>query len=659
MSEELAKRDQSSTQPVLRASDADPHEVMLSWLSQPEQELAAAVRELSTEQLTRLLVGIGEIFRRQVAKFTGMQQIGSALGQTIQLDELLRLIMEKIVQLMDAERATLYLIDAKTGELWSKVTQGGVDTEIRLKPGEGLAGWVASTGVSINVRDAYNDARFNPGIDNQTGFETRSVLCQPVRNQAGNVIGVVQVLNRNTGAFNTQDENLLSAIASQTAVAIENSKLYLSLVEQNQKLERARQDLQHKVRELDLLYEIERQLNGATDLHDLIESITLKALELISARASALTLSEPGHNRMFVMVNRGDIQPNGSLPADAWEFTTRLIPPDHGIASKVIASGQAFLCDSGGCGPLADAASDEVGLPVENVICVPLFDEDKCIGALEVMNRVQPSSSTPGKTHGFSQDDRKVLTLIAAQIASTVAARRHRQEQQEAERLATIGQMLTGVVHDLKNPIAVISGNVQLMARSDDRQKRDEFATTIKGQFKHLNQMTHELLTFARGDHDISMAWVDLDAFMHEIASLLHHEFKDRGVTFDGQLQLADGLAREGYFDAGKITRAVVNLARNAAEAMPDGGTFGVLIERAGADAALVIRCRDTGSGIPDTIRDTLFDSFVTSGKPHGTGLGLAIVKKIVDEHRATISYESAPDAGTTFIIQIPQPART
>src|SRR5699024_2324262 len=147
---------------------------------------------------------INEVFRRQVAKFTGMQEIGSALGKTIQLDELLYLIMEKIVRLMEAEHATLFLIDEETNELWSKVMLGGVDTEIRLEPGQGLAGWVAMTGTSVNVRDAYSDPRFNPGIDRRTGFTTRNVLCQPVRNQEEEIIGVVQVLNRHRGDFSVQ-----------------------------------------------------------------------------------------------------------------------------------------------------------------------------------------------------------------------------------------------------------------------------------------------------------------------------------------------------------------------------------------------------------------------------------------------------------------------
>ncbi|QDG51859.1 GAF domain-containing protein [Persicimonas caeni] len=647
MNEDLVHSDLAPSTVRARANSTDSREALLAWLSRPKTSLEDTIRELSSEQLTRLLEEIGEVLRQQEAKFTCMQEIGSALGQTIQLDELLHLIMEKITRLMEAQRSTLFLVDDETGELWSKVAQGGVDTEIRLQAGQGLAGWVAMTGKSINVRDAYNDPRFNPDVDAQTGYKTRNMLCQPVRNQEGHIIGVVQVLNRNSGDFTIQDENLLSAIASQTAVAIENSKLYLSVVDKNIELRRTQKELEKKVNELDLLYEVERELSRALDLDDLIETITQKALDLISARASALTLREDDHNRMYVLVDRSP-----KISDRQWEFSTSVISCGRGIAGKVIESGDPFVCDMGNCGVVSEAASYEIGFEVHNVISVPLFDDDECIGALEVMNRFHDAPEDGDEPRsGFTEDDKKILTLIAGQIAAAVATRRHRQEQEKAERLATIGQMLTGVVHDLKNPIAVISGNVQLMAKADDREKRDEYAASIKKQFKHLNQMTRELLVFARGDTEITVDEVILSEFFAEVGELLRHELSDTDVEFRTRLDY-EGKA---CFDSGKMKRTIVNLARNAAEAMTDGGVFEMSVDRNEETGELVFACRDTGPGIPEEIRTTLFDSFVTKGKKHGTGLGLAIVKKIVEEHGGEITFETEIGKGTTFYISLPQ----
>src|SRR5690606_26740746 len=109
--------------------------------------------------------------------------------------------------------------------------------------------------------------------------------------------------------------------------------------------------------------------------------------------------------------------------------------------------------------------------------------------------------------------------------------------------------------------------------------------------------------------------------------------------------------------DDGKLKRAVLNLGRNAADAMPDGGDFVIDVRVDESKDELVMRFRDTGKGIPEAVRDTLFAPFVTKGKDHGTGLGLAIVKQIVDVHHGTIEFESTLNQGTTFIIRIPRMA--
>ena len=103
--------------------------------------------------------------------------------------------------------------------------------------------------------------------------------------------------------------------------------------------------------------------------------------------------------------------------------------------------------------------------------------------------------------------------------------------------------------------------------------------------------------------------------------------------------------------DEGKIKRALFNLARNAREAMPDGGTYTVEFTRVGDD--LVIRSTDTGQGIPLDLQRRLFEAFVTR-KSGGTGLGLAIVKRLVEEHGGSISFQSRIDEGTTFEIKLP-----
>lgn len=149
----------------------------------------------------------------------------------IELDELLELIVHKLVETIDAERGTLYLVDEARGELVSRVLmdQGG---EIRVKLGEGLSGYVAATGETLNVRDAYQDPRFLPTFDRLTGYRVHTVLTAPMRNPQGKIIGVVQLMNKRGGPFTSRDERLLAAMAAQAAISIENARLYQQELDQ-------------------------------------------------------------------------------------------------------------------------------------------------------------------------------------------------------------------------------------------------------------------------------------------------------------------------------------------------------------------------------------------------------------------------------------------
>ncbi len=614
---------------------------LVEWLNRPDAELRAEVDEIADDEIVGILREAGETIAQKEAKFASLQEISSALGATIQLDELLVLIMEKITKLMEAERSSLFLIDEETGELWSKVSQGIVDQEIRLEPGEGIAGWVAQTGKSLNVSDAYRDPRFNPEFDAETGYRTESILCQPVRNQEGEIIGVVEVLNARSGGFDAADENLLSAIASQAAIAIENIELYMSALKTNHELRETKRELEKKVAELDLLYEVERELSRAPDFDTLVESITQKTLDLVDAQASALTLRRPDHYRAYVLVDRA-----GGEGGHAWEFSERTLEAEAGITARAMERGEAVICGSGDCEPVPDRASEAMGLPVDNALAVPLFDEDECIGALKVANRRHAEADF----HGFTDDDVKVLRLVAGQIAGAVAAERHRERREKQERLAAIGQALSGVLHDLKNPASIINGYVQLMVKADERQKRERYAESIQQQFDQFNQMTRELLVFARGETNVVSEQVEIEEFMETLEQLLDEEMEAKEVDLEVVVDV-EGIVE---LDPAKIRRAILNLTRNAAEAMDEGGKVTVRVARE-ADGALRFEVRDRGEGIPPEIRDTLYDSFVTQGKAHGTGLGLAIVKKVVEDLDGEIDFETEMGEGTTFYLRIPQ----
>lgn len=146
--------------------------------------------------------------------------------QGVDLEEFLQEAADQIALSMDAARVTIYFLDKKRQELWSKIAHLEEISEIRLKLGQGVAGHVASSGETVNIPASYSDSRFYSGIDQQTGFKTLSQLAAPIWDKKGDILGVVQILNKRDGIFTKEDEQFLEVLCPQFAVLIENTSLY-------------------------------------------------------------------------------------------------------------------------------------------------------------------------------------------------------------------------------------------------------------------------------------------------------------------------------------------------------------------------------------------------------------------------------------------------
>ncbi len=170
--------------------------------------------------------------QRQTRNLNALLKVSKALASEIRLDDLLQVIVEKAAEVMDADRATLFLYDESRNELWSKTTHRLEIKEIRLPLGVGIAGHVAKTRTAINIPDIYADARFNPDFDKETGYRTRSILCLPLIGNGDRLIGVIQVLNKkDQEVFNEADESLLGGLSDHITVALERARLIEAYVE--------------------------------------------------------------------------------------------------------------------------------------------------------------------------------------------------------------------------------------------------------------------------------------------------------------------------------------------------------------------------------------------------------------------------------------------
>lgn len=581
-----------------------------------------------------------------------LREVSLAIGSVSEIDPVLELILSKITEVLDADRATLYLLNSNDNTLDSRVVVGGLAQTIRVRVGRGIAGVVARTGKPIRVKDAYRDKRFMRDWDILTGYRTRSILAAPMKNHVGRIIGVVQALNKHGGEshFTEEDESLLMALAQHAAVTVDNMALFIAQQEQNKQLVEIKEQLEHRVRDLDLLFTIESSMARASSIEALLQAALSEATGACGARAGAVLLpaSAPTEDGF------GKSDGAGSVPAgmatlyfferDAREkLRTVLSRPNEGFIGWIYQNG-------------VDATSTEVeydtksarrldaafGFQTGTAIGAPLDGQegDRC-GAIALYD--------DKSDRVFSADDRYLLQLIAANVSTAVQLFRSRLAQERAERLTTIGRLLSSVIHDLKTPMTVISGYTQLMVAADDPKVRSDYSEFILKQFQLIQQMQREVLEFARGERTILIRRVYLQSFMRSFEQSLVPELEGSPVTL--RVELDDrGVAR---FDEGKVTRALHNLVRNAIEAMGErGGKLTIRVRREAQN--VIFSVSDTGPGIPKAIRSKLFQSFVTAGKKGGTGLGLAIVKKIVDEHSGQLEVRTS-SRGTTFSFSIPQ----
>lgn len=583
---------------------------------------------LGEESVARLR----EQLHRERRVSRALREVGTALGTTLDLDDLLELILAKLTELVEADRATLYLLDDARDELVSKLVAGQEVRSIRMKVGHGIAGLVAQSGEAIRVEDAYKDPRFEREWDLLTGYRTTSMLAAPLKNHVGRTIGVLQVLNKRGGrGFTDDDEAILGALGTQAAVALDNSRLVLSLIQKNKQLLDTKEQLERKFRELSLLFELER----ATARADSIDALARATLEQVTrasdARGAALLLADDETGDLVERVYDRE-QPD--------TLVRRPAKSGEGFLGETMHRTEPLLLENAVGDP---RAGDTFPFRIASVLVIPLEGETAPLGALGLF--------TAEGERALGETDTGLLRLVAVNVSTAVRLFNASRAREVGERLTSIGRLLSQVIHDFKTPMTVISGHAQLMVDEEQRSVRQEHAEQILQQFDVLTAMQREVLDFARGKTSIFVRRVYLRKFFAELERQIRLEIEGMGIELVMNVE-SKLVAR---FDEARVARAIHNLARNAIEAMAEtGGRLEIAAELAGGE--LLVSVSDTGPGIPPEVEGRLFQSFVTSGKRGGTGLGLAIVKKIVDEHSGRIEVKSSR-AGARFVLHLPQAA--
>lgn len=354
---------------------------------------ALSIAEKEAINLKFELSQLKERMRIREAELEVFREMSHISGSSFELNQLLDRYMDLILKIVRAEAGTLYLTDAAHKELIFNVVKGEVKRKItgmRIGLGEGIAGWVAQNGRPYFVTDVKNDPRWLREVGNKIKFDIRDILCVPLQTPK-EIIGSIEVINKMDGKFfQREDLELLTSLASQIAMVIENAHLVL--------------DKERNLSQLSGLTEISALLSSSLDPKVVRRRTMEAATQLMDCETGSLFLVDEETNELYFEVALGE----------KGERVKQIrLKVGEGIAGWVAQQGEPLL--------ISDAAKDsrwsrkadkESKFITKNMVCVPVKVKDKVIGALEVINKL--GSET------FVQQDLELLNALANTVGIAI-----------------------------------------------------------------------------------------------------------------------------------------------------------------------------------------------------------------------------------------------
>ncbi len=580
-------------------------------------------------------------------ELTVLNEVGSVITSSLDLDTVLKRIMDKAVDLLQAEAGSLLLIDQETDELVFEVTTGSGSLDLvgsRIPLDTGIAGSVARDGEPVIIKDAQSDQRWYRGVDETTDFITHTLIAVPMVSR-GEVIGVIELLNRQDGLpFDADDEQLLTAFAANAAVSIENARLFTQ----------TDQALAERVQELSMMQRIDRELN-ATLQYDRVMEIALDwALEMTGADVGFLAMmveSEEGERGLRLLVNRG-------YPEEALgPYREQNWPLDRGVVGRVARTGEPVLVDD--VEDSQDYVAAASGMVSE--LAVPIRREERVIGVIGL------ESSKPGQ---LDQKCLEVVTRLADHAAIAIENARLFRQVRRADEAKT--EFVSFVSHELKQPMTSLKGYTDLLLKGVGGEVSDaqrEFLNTIRANVERMGSLVNELLDVSRiesGRIELDLTTLSIEDVIDEVVRTSRGQLKEKDQVLD--VEIAEDLPAV-CGDPDRLAQVLSNLMSNATKYTPEGGHITVRARYVAADEVAgdsdgsdgFVQCSviDSGIGISPEDQDKLFTKYFRADEPAvrdvaGTGLGLVITKSLVEMHGGDIWVESTPGEGSTFTFTVP-----
>jgi len=574
---------------------------------------------------------------RRAQQLSSLNVITRQLTSTLELQPLLKNILESAVDILNTEAGSLFLVDEQNDELIFQVTVGTVAQNLagqRLPPGTGVVGKAVTKRQAVIVNDVAATTTWNPAPDKQTGFVTRAILAVPMEVK-GRVIGVIEIINKKDGnPFTEDDQNLLSAFGGQAAVAIDNARLY-TLTDR---------ELTARVEELSVMQRIDRELNASLEVNRAMR-ITLEwAMRQSQGEAGLIGFIE--EKGLRVLADQGYSDEVKSLKED-------YMPLDHPAVLQAIETGlpQRIVLEKPDpkLAFLREAHSQLV---------IPIRRESKAIGLFLL-------EST--RSEAFQQDVLAFLSRLADHAAIAISNGQLYAEVQQAN--IAKSDFVSFVAHELKNPMTSIKGYSELLAAGavgPMTEMQNNFLSTIRGNIERMKTIVEDLNDNSKieaGRLRLDFKAVEVSEVVETVVRSTRRQIEDKKQTIE--IQLSQPISKI-WADRTRVEQVLVNLVSNAHKYTQEGGNISILAENSanfwdtqGPQNVVHIRVQDNGYGMTPEDQKKVFLKFFRSEddqarKSPGTGLGLNITKSLVEMQGGRIWFESEFRKGTIFHLTVP-----
>jgi signal transduction histidine kinase len=595
---------------------------------------AAALRAARTLETARRQ---GELLARRNLELKTLRKLGAGLQDTGGERVILQSALEQILSMLGLPAGWIF---------WGEQTEGRLD----LAASHGVSGEFVRQGeagclVPCLCQDVFETGRLRvarnttecprlPHLLGEGGPQHHASV--PLKFERG-VLGVLNIAGRPGSTFSTDELRFFETVGTQICLAVDKARTAGAEARRNA--------------EARALVALAQAIGGSLEQEQVLQAVGDYVRGLVGCDRCAIFLGDtPGSLALAYLSGPALEGFEPGRTADAVTLGSVALP-------EALRARRTLVID--------DAASDARSNAelarrwgIGSSVLVPLESHGRLVGLVH---------ATRAAKRPFGTEEVALIEALAGQAAVAIEnALLYREARQlfislqeaqhgmmKAERLAAIGTLASSLAHEVRNPLNSINLILVLLsrrlARIQESAEPSAMVEDVRREIDRLNRLVEEFLSLSSLDR-LSRHEADPAAVVRDMLALMSPLAASRGIAV--REELSASLPRL-LLDRQKIQQALINLVRNAIEAMPSGGTL--TVSARAADGGVVLEVTDTGCGIEPGL--DVFDFFI-SNKRGGTGLGLPISRRIVEAHGGRLTFESAPGRGTTFRIALQPEAR-